>query len=513
MKKYIIISIVLLTMTVAYGQTTFQKIYGEGVGNSIQKTNDGGFIISGYTGYSMYGIHLIKIDSNGAWQWANIFGNGGCERYAYSVQQTNDDGYIISGTTTCSGAGNYDMYVIKTYSNGSVQWAKTFGGANDDYGYFATQTNDGGFIITGKTGSFGTPYDIYLVKTSSDGTMQWIKTIGGTNWEQGICIEQTNDGGFIILGCTNSFGSGNRDVYLVKTTLNGSLQWDKTFGGVNNDDGYFIQQTNDNGYIITGVTESFGAGGEDAYLIRTDSNGNLLWTRTFGSAASEGGYCVQQTHDRGFIITGKGFGGAYLVKTDSSGNLLWSKGYGGPMQSETGFSVQQANDNGFIIAGRTLSFAPTSSSVYVIKTDCNGNSGCYEFLPMTIQGSGGIQSIGGSIQDTGGITTNPFTPTNFGAIETSLCTTQGIDEFPQRYLINIYPNPFSMQATLWTDNLFKNANLTVYNSFGQFVKQIKNISGQTITLYRCNLPSGLYFLYLTEDNKILSIDKLLIIDK
>ena len=222
-----------------------------------------------------------------------------------------------------------DDNVVPSSSN---TWTKTFGGTSYDVGSSVQQTTDGGYIITGSTESFGNGVsDVYLIKTDVNGTEQWNKTFGGTEYDLGYSVQQTTDGGYIITGFTYSFGNGNgySEVYLIKTDGNGTEQWNKTFGGTGDDYGSSVQQTTDGGYIITGYTSSFGNGGYDLYLIKTDGSGVEQWNKTFGGTGDDIGSSVQQTTDGGYIITGStGNLGlysidneVYLIKTDENGDV------------------------------------------------------------------------------------------------------------------------------------------------------------------------------------------------
>jgi hypothetical protein len=261
--------------------TYFAKTYG-GTGSdraySVQQTSDGGYIVAGYTyslGVDSGDIFLIKTDANGNLQWAKTYRGTDWEE-AYSVQQTYDGGYIVAGWTSSFGAGYYDIFLIKTDANGNLQWAKTYGGTYWDDAYSVQQTSDGGYIVAGWTLSFGAgDYDIFLIKTDASGNIQWAKTYGGTSGEGAYSVQQTSDGGYIVAGVTYSFSADWSDIFLIKTDANGNIQWAKTYGGIIFDYAYSVQQTSDGGYIAAGFTGSFGADSYDIFLIKTDANGNI----------------------------------------------------------------------------------------------------------------------------------------------------------------------------------------------------------------------------------------------
>jgi serine/threonine protein kinase len=298
---------------------------------------------------------------------------------AFSVQQTTDGGYIVAGWTSSSGAGSEDAYLIKTDSYGQLQWSKTYGGSEYDDAYSVQQTTDGGYTVAGWTYSSGAGRDdVYLIKTDSYGQLQWSKTYGGSKNDAATSVQQTTDGGYIVAGWTLSSGAGGEDVYLIKTDSYGQLQWSKTYGGSRNDAAFSVQQTADGGYIVAGGTYSSGAGDEDVYLIKTDSYGQLQWSKTYGGLKDDQAYSVQQTRDGGYIVagwtssSGAGSKDVYLIKTDSYGQLQWSKTYGGS-GADCAHSVQQTKDGGYIVAGVTSFSGAGSFDVYLIKTDSFGN--------------------------------------------------------------------------------------------------------------------------------------------
>jgi hypothetical protein len=207
--------------------------------------------------------------------FAKTYGGTGYEG-AYSVQRTSDGGYIVAGYTESFGAGSADIFLIKTDANWNISWAKTYGGTYWDVARSVQQTSDGGYIVAGWTRSFGAGYyDIFLIKTDANGNIIWAKAYGGTNNDTAYSVQQTSDGGYIVAGRTGSFGAGGLDIFLIKTDANGNIQWAKTYGGTDWDEAFSVQQTSDGGYIVAGTTWSFGAGWFDIFLIKTDANGNI----------------------------------------------------------------------------------------------------------------------------------------------------------------------------------------------------------------------------------------------
>lgn len=501
-------------------QTTFQKTYGDTVGNagfSIQQTADAGYIIAGYTkGFSLSDAYLIKTNNNGDTLWTQVFG-GANDEEILSVRQTTDNGYILAGSTTSFGAGNEDVYLIKTNTNGDTLWTRTFGTPNSDYALNVQQTTDNGYIVAGVTSNFSSSWDFYMVKTNVNGDTLWTKKYGGVNADVNYSMQQTTDNGYILTGSTSSFGAGGDDVYLIKTNSTGDTLWTKTYGGSSNEIGYSVRQTTDGGYIVAGLTTSFGVGNEDVYLIKTNSLGDTLWTKTFGGANMDYANSIRQTSDGGFIITGytESFGGgngdAYLIKTDVNGSMLWTRTYGTTNTDES-YDVHQTIDGGYAISGYIGGFGV--GSIYLIKTDPNGNGGgCNEYVANTIVGTTTTQIMIPATQvASGGIVNTTNSVIGRGGIVTTLCTTVGMNEINNHTTISVYPNPFISFTTIQLNLTINNGELNIINVYGQQIKKIKNISGQTITLNRDNLSSGLYFIRVTQDNKVIATDKLIITD-
>ncbi|MFC1717307.1 sigma-70 family RNA polymerase sigma factor, partial [Candidatus Poribacteria bacterium] len=366
-------------------------------GTFVQQTTDGGYIISGatesFSSDGSYDMWLVKTDKDGNYDlnfgdgngWM-AFGGGNYESGRWCQQTEPDGGYIIVGVldNSSKGRGN-DVYLVKTDATGKELWRSAIGGDQNDDGMSGQQTEDGGYIVAGYSYSFGFGgADVHLVKTDANGDEVWQKAFGGAAKDEGYGVQQTEDGGYIIIGRTFSFGAGSGDIYLIKTDENGNYDLDfgngkgwMTFGGSSEDMGYSVRQIADDGYILAGWTASFGTGSKDVWLIKTDRDGNEEWNRTFGGSGSDPGLRLQLTADGGYIICGytEPAGGGvnsrdvYLVKTDALGNMEWEYIVENEGQDE-GFCVQQTADLGYIVSGQTDD-SPGSyySDAYLVKIE------------------------------------------------------------------------------------------------------------------------------------------------
>ncbi len=347
--------------------------------------------------------------------WAKTFG-GRRNEQARCVQQTTDNGYIIAGWTESFGAGGEDIYAVKTDNNGNLLWERTYGGRMNDRAYSLQQTTDGGFIIVGRTKSFGDYYEsVYLVKTNELGIEEWNRTYGENHSNGGRFVQETFDGGYIIAGWTGEYMHDNtNDIYLIKTDNTGTILWSHTYGGPLWDKAHTVQQTRDGGYIIAGITRTLSGGILDGYLIKTDAFGDIQWTRSYIGRNWDECYAVRQTHDGGYIISGgtrsfsMGNMDMFLLKIDAEGSTTWAYTYGG-IENEYSWCVEPTNDGGYVFCGHTQSFGSGYYDVYLVKTDEEGKelwnctvggrgNDTSKFVQQTIDGSyivaGSTKSIG-----------------------------------------------------------------------------------------------------------------------
>ncbi len=377
-QKKILLILVLFSFFPIYLSAGWTRTYGrsyEDWGRAVQQTFDNGYIIIGRTsahGAGYYDIYMIRTNTYGDTLWTKTYG-GINDDVGYSVQQTYDSGYIITGWTESYGAGCSDVYLIKTDKNGDILWTRTYGGTDYDKGSSIQITADSGYIISGWTKSYGNSNEnAYLIKTDKNGDTLWTRVYGGSDNDWFMSIESAGNNDYIAVGATESFGSGDFDVFLIRLNNRGDTLWARTYGGRGRDWGMSVNRTQDDGFIITGGTNTYGSGDYNIYLIKVNSYGDTLWTRTYGEGDICVGYSVQQTNDDGYIITGWSSWDVCLIKTDKYGEMIWSKIYGGSGE-DFGSSVRQTRDGGYIFVGKTYSFGVGSHDVYLVKTDSFGN--------------------------------------------------------------------------------------------------------------------------------------------
>ncbi len=385
---------------------------------SIQQTSDGGYIVAGYsasmdgdvTGNHGGDFWIVKLNSGGSIQWQKSLG-GSTFDGASSIQQTNDGGYIVAGWSRSNdgdvtghhgSTDSTDLWIVKLNSGGSIEWQKCFGGSAHDGASSIQQTSDGGYIIAASadskdgdvTGHHG--YDDYwIVKLNSGGAIEWQKSLGGSSGDYARSIQQTSDGSYIVAGSSNSkdgdvTGShGISDYWIVKLNSGGSIQWQKSLGGSNIDAAESIQQTSDGGYIVAGLSRSIDGdvtghhGSSDSidyWIVKLNSDGAIRWQKSIGGSRSDIAYSIQQTSDGGYIVAGEsdshdgdvtgnlGNIDSWIVKLSSGGAIEWQKSLGGS-NGDYAHSILQTSDGGYILAGES----------YSNDGDVTGNHRGYDF--------------------------------------------------------------------------------------------------------------------------------------
>ncbi|KWT94959.1 hypothetical protein [Candidatus Magnetominusculus xianensis] len=302
---------------------------------------------------------------------------------AFTATATPDNGTVLGGYTRSYGAGDRDSFIVKLDEAGLPIWKYTYGGTGDEDVQSIKATADGGLIVAGYTTTFGAgQYDMWIMKLTSEGAIQWQKTYGGLLTEYAKSIEQTADGGYIVAGYTGSFGDGAHDIWALRLRADGSILWQKTFGSTGLENTYAVRQTPDGGLIVAGQANNFNldptSGSQNILLLKLDVSGTIQWQNAYGGPGIQTIYTIENTPEGGYIFAaysesfGKGDQDVWIVKTDASGSILWQKTYGGP-GDDRAFSISRTQDGGYVAAGDTNSFGAGGLDLWVFKIDGQGN--------------------------------------------------------------------------------------------------------------------------------------------
>lgn len=451
---------------------------------------------------------------------------------------TNDSGYIIVGTSSSFGVALTDIYIIKTDNNGVKQWSHLYGSPVIDWGYAIRQTYDNGFIVTGYTNQNAVSgYDIYLLKIDSLGNIQWTKTIGGPDWDFGYGIELTSDSGFIICGKSYSFTNGGSDAYIVKTNSTGEIQWEKHYGGPEDESANGIIRDRDNNYAIIGQTRSYGAGDDDIWILKIDENGDTLWTRTYGISLFDAGYAIDTTLDGNYVTNGttKSFStdstsDMIVIKTNSNGNWMWTRIHGDNGSTEDGYVVKCLPNGDIFDGGITDAYGHGKTAYYMIRMDSDANFITSAAFGGTDYEEGYSVAVGkdnqiifAGISDSYGcglydiylarIDTFAFVNDYDLSIHITCDSTIGIHEITnERNQISIFPNPAYDRVTISLAN-------TPIISTG-YKLRISDITGREIQNHSTiifpaeisvqSLSAGIYMVGIYNEGNLLATGKLII---
>ena len=414
-------------------------------------------------------------------EWSRTYGRP-WDDYCESVRQTSDGGYLLAGFTTRE--DGEDFWLVRTNALGDSLWSRTYGGTGLLECRDMQLTSDGGCVMAGGALlSVATGFDFWVVKTDAAGDSQWSRSFGGPNDDFCEAVLQADDGGHVLAGSTHSYGAGGYDFWLVKTDSVGDSLWSRTFGGYADDECACVERTADGGYILGGGTWSYGAGWYDIWLVKTDANGDSQWSRTIGGSGMEFCYSLQRTADGGFILAGEKYEptdssgtDALLLKTDADGDCLWQRTFGGA-QDDVAFAVQQTTDGGYIVVMGT-----TPVSVWVdaevIRTNASGDS------LWSMRLGGPRHDVFFDIQPTadGGFVfagyAQPPEPaiSDMWLVKTGpeLSATQPLIPQDLRFLTN-YPNPFNSATQIeFTLPATQRVSLRLYDVLGREVAVLMN---------------------------------------
>lgn len=494
-----------------FGGANWQVSYGS------QQTLDGGFIIGGRSDSNIsfdktenskgnYDYWILKTDQGGAIVWDKTIGAASPfdnEDIFRSIFQTTDGGYIISGYSNSPMSGDKsedafeisdDFWIVKTDMMGNVEWDNTIGGNEADQPTSIISTSDGGYIIAGSSSS---PIsgdkneecrglkDFWVLKLNNTGSIQWQKTIGGSENDGIASIVQTVDNGYLLTGSSSSGISGDKtedsrglsDFWVVRIDSIGNVIWQKTIGGSGSDGIYKALGTSDGGFFLSGVSNSPISGEKtlpskgmnDFWIVKIDENGNIEWQNVFGGSSTDSLFSAAQCLDGGFILTGTsdspvsgdkteplmGIRDAWIVRTDSFGNLLWQKTLGGNL--EDGFnSVHQTTDGGFFLSGGTNS--------QISGNIIHNPKGIIDYWIVKLFPEN--------------LSNKNFTNLNF----------------------NIYPNPTEKDLHIDLPTVYQSINISITDITGKLIQkqQFQNTSQINLEL---NSATGLYFLEIASESQ------------
>jgi hypothetical protein len=535
---------------------------------------NGSFIISNYKVMKYFLLFILSISivtssilAQPTIQWSKCYG-GTRNDFPSSLLSTRDGGYIMAGSTASTDKdiflhhGDYDVWVVKLNSDGSIKWEKTFGGTGGDAAGGIIQAFDGSYLIAGSTnsndgdvtGAHGGS-DVWILKIDSLGNLLWEKTYGGSNNEAAATIMEAGEGGYAIFGTTNStdgdvkgfHGGIGSDIWIFTITGTGTIIWQKTLGGSGDDQASSFIRTSDGGYALTGFTNSVDGDllgrvrdtTTDLWALKLTGAGELLWQKTFGGSSYEQGNAIIETLDHGFGIIGStlsndgdvsglhGFySDAWLLKLGSTGTMQWQKTYGGT-QGEIGFSIIQKQDSGYVVAASTVSEDGDvsglhgSTDCWIFKTTKTGDL----LWQKTLGGSKEDASLGAGIiptPDSGFLVASMTKSSDGDVLARKGDSTKDWDIWlvklsPEKAAVNnfsndneklfsVYPNP-SVGPVKFRYNLptLSEISIEIFNPLGEKLRTLLNSKEEAGTHEQIfditPYPAGMYFLKIDINGK------------
>jgi hypothetical protein len=500
------LSLALITAG-AYGQNTFQRIYGFSNTSFLRQVipvSNNHYLLCG--ALVPYGIYIMKVDSAGQILWSKQLSYT-FENAPSSFMKCSDGGIVVCGKIRESN-GNWDIFLLRTDSLGNLLWSRGYYGTHNYIGTFARQTNDGGFILCGSMQDGNTTVRQCLIKTNSNGSVQWSGAYSDTASVTLGEAEQVNElsDGYVLCGRQEYFGSTatNYDASLIRTDLLGNIRWAKSYGFGEWDQFNRVIPSGDGGFMASGWTDTIPNGTlREILLSKLDSSGTPVWTMTYGGSGDDLGFDFEQTSGGGYLLAGQstsfspGMPDLYLIHTDNNGGLLWSKTYGSTGEDVL-YACHETPDSGFIAGGITLGFGASSYKSYLVKTNFQGFSSCYELLAPATQ----------SAPVTLPVTHDSYLYTSFTVFDYFISFVSGIDSASASLLcatndtrgaydvmsLQVFPNPFTQEIQIDFANVTGSVVLSVYDAFGKLILQ-ENVPA-SCRVSTSEWPAGVYFICL-----------------
>jgi len=360
----------------AYGES------GDDTGMAVAIADNGDIIVAGYTnsfGAGDYDFLVLRLDESGDIKWQKAYG-GSDRDLGYAVAIAGNGDIIVAGQTSSFGAGGDDFWILRLDSNGNIKWQKAYGGSSNDRVEAVAIAENGDIIIAGRTYSFGAGnYDFWVLRLDENGNIKWQKAYGGSSYENLHAVTVAPNGDIVVVGRAESFGAGGDDFWVLRLDENGNIKWQKAYGGSSTDIAEAVAIADNGDIIVAGWTNSFGAGDYDVWVLRLDENGNVKWQKAYGGSDSDGAIDVTIADNGDIIVAGwtysfgvEGTDDIWILRLDENGNIKWQKAYGG--NNSDGAEAVVVTENGdIIVAGWTNSFGVGDYDLLVLKLDENGN--------------------------------------------------------------------------------------------------------------------------------------------
>lgn len=503
---FLIICMSLLQPNRLLAQADFQLMCGDTQSEgfySVAEVPGNGYVMTGSTysfGAGSEDIFLTRTDATGNILWTKTYGGADVD-LANSVTYVPGSGFVIAGASRSFTGINFDGYLLMTDLNGNPVWSFSMPAPGQDEFQSVVATSDGGFMIAGTVSG-----NHCQIKVSSSGSLQWTRSVDWNGADAARSVLQTADGGYASVGFVADGVTGSTDITVLKTNPQGDTLWTRRLGGPGFDEAESIKQTSDGGFIIAGNSTNFPGGGASFYLIKLDPSGNVTWSKAGGGVGNDFLEDVTETA-LGYSLLGysQSFGAgsweSVLIGTDTGGNLIWQNSYG-TSSSDYPRQIITTSDGYLALAGESYGGPFGQTDGFLIKTDNGGSAGCSGFSAFSLSTvstpSGGLAP---SIGTAGTLSAVTFTSGSVVLPSQFLCL-NGIAETDE-YAVTLSPNPFSESITINLNQTVEDAVATLSNLTGQTVYRHAAQAGSRFTLLPPPLPAGMYVLEIFSNNRIL----------